>query len=115
MLLEVLRRRPLATSQKFITTTDATTNGVKIRFHKSTTTQQPQITHQGKVIIEDLLRLEEERVRALDRAVTESQLQGVSGKQREPKDLSARWQMLNLVLHGTFTSLTFERRLLTEL
>jgi hypothetical protein len=116
MLLEVLRRRPLATSQTFITT-NATTNGVKIRFHKSTTTQQPQITHwQGKVIIiEDLLRRMEERVRALDRAVTESQLQGVSSKQREPEDLSARWQMLNLVLHGTFTSLTFERRLLTEL
>ena len=103
MLLEVLRRRPLATSKKFVTT-NVTTNGVKIRFHKSTTTQQPQITYQGKIIIiEDLLRRVEERVRALDRAVTESQLQRVSGKQREPEDLSARWQTINLVLHGTFT------------
>ena len=111
MLLEVLRRRPLATSQKFITT-NATTNEVKIRFHKSTTTQQPEITHQGKVIIiEDLLRWVEERVRVLDRA--ESQLQRVSG--RKPEDLSVRWQTINLVLHGTFIPLAFERRLLNEL
>ena len=111
MLLEVLRRRPLATSQKFITT-NATTNEVKIRFHKSTTTQQPEITHQGKVIIiEDLLRWVEERVRVLDRA--ESQLQRVSG--RKPEDLSVRWQTINLVLHGIFTPLAFEMRLLNKL
>ena len=83
MLLEVLRRHPLSgTSQKVNVTTNTTKNEVNIRFRKSTTTQRPQTTHQGKVInIEDLLRRVEERVRALDRAAAESQR--ASGKQRE--------------------------------
>jgi hypothetical protein len=73
MLLEVLRRCPIATSQ-------TTTNEVKlkgIQFPKSTITQQPQTT---RIIIEDLLR-QEERAQAL----------------------SVKWQTINLVLHGTFT------------
>ena len=112
MLLEVLRRRPLATSQTLIITTN-TTNEVKIRFRKSTTTQQPQTTQEG-IIIEDLWGELEEPVRALIKELREFN-QSVLGEESEPEDLSERWQTINLVLHGMSTLLSFEGRLLTEL
>jgi hypothetical protein len=110
MLLEVLRRRPLATSQKLNITTNPTTSKnckVKIRFCESTTTQQPQTAH------EDVLRKLGEMVKELSRTLRESQR--VSGEESEPEDLSARWQTINLALHGMSTPLAFEGKLLTEL
>jgi len=114
MLLEVLRRRPLTTSRELNITTNTTANEVKIRFRKSTTTQQPQTSHKGKITtIEYLSRELEEPVRALSKALRE--FQSVLGEESEPEDLSERWQTINLVLHGMSTLLSFEGRLLTEL
>ena len=96
-----------------ITTTSKTAiKEVMSRGIRSTTAQQPQTAHEGEsVFYQDLVRrIEalEEHMRALKRETT------ILEPQREPEDPSAtaRWQTINLVIHGMFILLAFEARLL---
>jgi len=109
------KRQKTMTTIKTTVAKEAKSKG-RIRSSISTTAQQqPQATHEGEIIKSQVLvrRIEapEGQMRALKRETTTLEPQ----KKSLEEDLSARWQTINLVIHGIFILLAFEVRLLNEL